>query len=69
LAAALNPEARKCPGCGMAMIAAGFDAIESIDGHVSKQILGCSFRAIGMREGDIFHAGNKKYLEIVCDAV
>ncbi len=69
LAAALSPEARKCPGCGTAMIATGFDTMERIDCHSSKQILGCSFGEIGLREGDIFHTGNGKYLEIVCDAV
>jgi molybdopterin/thiamine biosynthesis adenylyltransferase len=67
LSAALRPEARKCAACGTGMITTGFDTLEKIDGHSSRQILDCSFKKIGLRGGDVFYAGNEKYFEIVCD--
>lgn len=68
LSAALSAPARKCPGCGTAMLATGFDTLERIDRHASQRILDCSLRKAGLREGDVFHAGNENYYEISCDS-
>jgi hypothetical protein len=67
LSAALSMEARKCSSCGTAMTTPGFDTLEKIDSRQSRQILRRSFRKVGLREGDVFHAGSGKYFEIVCD--
>jgi molybdopterin/thiamine biosynthesis adenylyltransferase len=67
LSTALSPEARKCAACGTVMIATGFDTLERIDKRSSERIGGFSLGKVGLRRGDVFHAGNEKYFEIVCD--
>jgi len=67
LSAAISQEARKCANCGMAMKATGFDILERLDHRLPPHILRSSLRKIGLREGDVFYAGNGKHYEIVCD--
>ncbi len=67
LAPALSPTARSCAACGAAMTANGFGILEMIDSRQPQQILRRSLRDVGLRRGDVFHAGNGKYFEIACD--
>ncbi len=67
LAAALEPHARKCTLCGTVMRATGFDILESIDRQQPPEVLRRSLRKVGLRQGDIFHAGNGIRYEIVSD--
>lgn len=69
LSVALSLDARKCAYCGSDLQSTGFDTQEKIEKCSSQQILRHSFRDIGLRDGDIFHAGNEKYYEIVGDAL
>jgi len=67
LAAALSHARRNCHACGNAMTATGFDIVDRIDSRLPRRILRLSLRRAGLRLGDVFHAGNGKYFEIVCD--
>jgi molybdopterin/thiamine biosynthesis adenylyltransferase len=67
LAPALPPASRKCAGCGAAMTATGFDLLERLDGLRPRSVLRRSLRSVGLRAGDVFHAGNGKHYEIESD--
>ncbi len=67
LAAALAPAERKCRLCGAAMTAAGFDLLDKLDGLLPPSLLRRSLHSVGLRPGDVFHAGGGKHYEIVRD--
>lgn len=67
LAPALPPASRQCAGCGTVMTATGFDLLERLHGQLPRRILRRSLQSVGLRDGDVFHAGNGKHYEIVCD--
>ena len=54
LATTLDERRRVCPGCGGQMNALGFDLTDRLDlARVPRQVLGQSFRRIGLRRGDV----------------
>lgn len=66
LGCSLRPAEWACPKCGRHMIATGFDLLERLDATLPAAMLSRPLRAVGLRAGDVFNAGDKHY-EIGCD--
>ncbi len=64
LVCALKPSQVRCRRCGKNMAPTGFDLLERLDATMPEEVLCQSLKGVGLRAGDVFHAGNGSYYEI-----